>query len=166
MRCATPSPAQDSPEQRRDLLFRGWPTDDRSRRCDRAALYLLDAAGLLEHPAVLEHTGIDFLSAAGRFPWWYATVNWTALRSDPTVADLGGATGRLLRLAISIAAGNPVDPHDVLVTLGPEHAQIVATALARTTGSDAGLAIAASPSRCDDRYEHRSTPTTPGEPTS
>ncbi|MFD6393694.1 hypothetical protein [Nocardia sp. NPDC060259] len=165
MPCATPSPAQDSPEQRRDLLFRGWPTDERSRRCDRAALHLLDAAGLLEHPAMLEHTDIDFLGT-GRGPWWYAKVNWTALRSEPTVADLSGATGRLLRLAVSIADGNQVDPHDVLVNLGPEYAQMVTTALARITGIDADLAIAASPSRCDHRYAHRSTSTTPGEPTS
>ena len=81
---------------------------------------------------MLEHTDIDFLSAAGRFPWWYATVNWTALHSDSTVADLGGDTGRLLRLAVSIAAGNRVDPHDVLVDLGPEYAQMVD--LSVTTG--------------------------------
>ncbi|MGW5918103.1 hypothetical protein ACWFPY_03860 [Nocardia fluminea] len=165
MRCATPSPAHNSPEQRRDLLFRSWPTDDRSRRYDRAALHLLDAAGLLEHPAVLEHTDIDFLNT-GQGPWWYAKVNWAALRNEPTVAVLGGATRRLLCLAVNIAAGNPVDRHDVMVNLGPEHAQMVATALARTTDIGADLAIAASPSRCDHRYAHRSTSTIPGEPTS
>ncbi|MFD4353577.1 hypothetical protein ACFWPX_13530 [Nocardia sp. NPDC058518] len=165
MRCATPSPAQNSPEQRRDLLFRGWPTDDRSHRCERAALHLLDTAGLLEHPAVREHTDIDFLSTGG-WPWWYAKVNWTALRSEPTVADPDGATGRLLRLAVSLATDNLIDPHDVLVNLGPEHAQIVATALARATGVGADLAIAASPSRCDHRFTYRFTSTSPGELTS
>lgn len=150
-RCATPSPASGTPEQRRDLLLRGCPADDLSRRLDRAGIELLDAAGVLEHPAVLANIDSDFLDT-GSGPWWYATVDWSGLRAEPEALRLGGTAGLLLRLAVSIAAGDLVNLRDIVCNLDDYQTRAVEAAVATASGIGDRTEIIHSPSRADRLY--------------
>lgn len=52
-----------------------------------------------------------------------AWVNWRDLGADTDLGPLGGAQDRLLRLAVSIAVGAPVQLRDALQELGDQHAR-------------------------------------------
>lgn len=147
MRCATPSPADETPQQRRDLLMRGC-SPGRRHRFDRAALELLDGTGLIDHLLVQEHTTVELLSTSSG-PWWYTTLEWDALGQDATLADLTGVEGRLLRLAARIGVGATVDSDDAVHELSPAHVGVVTAALDRAAGHGGQIDIPLSPSRAD-----------------
>ncbi|MEV6360533.1 hypothetical protein [Nocardia asteroides] len=160
-RCATPSPANHTPLQRRDLLLRGTPDNGRYLRFDRAALELLDSAGLLDHPLVREHTDLGMVPTR-HGPWWFTTVDWARLSEDPLVTSPSDIDGHLLGLAAGIAAGAPVNLRAALIELGPSHTDAVVAAVSRAAGLGRPITVPFSPSRADSRFTlPDSSPETP-----
>ncbi|MEV0760413.1 hypothetical protein [Nocardia sp. NPDC050435] len=133
------------------------PTDELRRRLDladnryhRAAIGLLDFAGLLDRRDIRAHLDLD--TTGDQAALW---VNWRALGADTGLSAMGGTQLRLLRLAVSIACGIPVDLRESLSGLGHQHARAVLTAVAEAMDIGEDVQITDSPAysarkRADD----------------
>ncbi|WP_280426395.1 hypothetical protein [Nocardia carnea] len=120
------------------------PADDLRRRLDagctlsgnpfhRAAGDLLVFADLVDRAAIRRHIDTETLPDRDNQNVEVAWVDWSALARDlhdDQIGPLHGGQDRLLRLALSIAHGTPVDLLGALSGLGHAHARAVLDAMA------------------------------------
>ncbi|MGF0320751.1 hypothetical protein [Nocardia fluminea] len=95
----------------------------------RAAIGLLDFADLLDRRDIRAHIVTEMATDTNDVDHRVACVNWHDLATDDGLVLHGGAY-RLLRLAVSIAHGTPVNLRDALSGLGDAHARAVLAAVA------------------------------------
>lgn len=130
-------PTTASPGELRDWLAAGCALSD--SHFHRAAIGLLDFADLLDRRDIRRHIEVD--PEHGAAAW----VNWRELAADPDLAPISGGADRLLRLAVSIAHGTPVDLQGALSGLGGEHARAVLAAVAGALGIAEDIQITDAP---------------------
>ncbi|WP_033247437.1 hypothetical protein [Nocardia carnea] len=120
------------------------PTDDLRRRLDagcavsgnpfhRAAIGLLGFADLLDRADIRRRIDIETVPDRNNQDVEAAWVDWSVLARDlhdDQIGPLHGGQDRLLRLALSIAHGTPVDLLGALSGLGHAHARAVLDAMA------------------------------------
>ncbi|MEV4151791.1 hypothetical protein AB0J48_02195 [Nocardia salmonicida] len=103
-------------------------------RHQRAAVELLDSAGLLDRRDLRTHITTRLVTDNDDRHHLIARVDWSALGA----ADLGPldrAQRRLLNLAVSLGGGIPINLRSVVCTeLGDTHAHAVLAAVARALG--------------------------------
>ena len=104
--------------------------------------YTIQAAvHLLTFTELPHHRGFDRLveveevgTTDGRMMPAAFVRDWKRLPKAPTAHYMGSADHRLLALAVSLAAGQPVDLRDKVVGLGSAHARRVVEAFAIAAG--------------------------------
>lgn len=121
-----------STEELRGLLDAGAVL--RGNDFHAAAIGLLDFAGLLDRRDVRAHVQIEAVPDHDGRDVRAAWIDWPALADVEKIGTLGGAQHRLLRLALSIAHGTPIDLRGALSDLGHAHARAVLAAVVRALG--------------------------------
>ncbi|UGT58799.1 hypothetical protein [Nocardia asteroides] len=144
-------PTTASTDQLRDWLLTG--ADLAEGRHQRAAVELLDFADLLGRRDVRTHIDTRVITDDGRARH-IARVDWTALAAAD-LGPLGGAQQRLLKLAISIAGGVPVDLRYVTSgELGAAHARAALAAVVRALGLADDVQISDTPDYLERKRAH------------
>lgn len=137
--------------------LRGWLTAGSQLGDDRfhgAAIDLLDFADLLDRRSVRAHIGTEIATDNYGTDHRIAWVNWRDLGADTDLGPLGGAQDRLLRLAVSIAVGAPVQLRDALQGLGDQHARAILAAVARALDIAEDIDITDTPAYRDRKRAH------------
>ncbi|WP_194829241.1 hypothetical protein [Nocardia sp. XZ_19_231] len=125
-------PITASTAKLREWLITG--ADLAEGRHQRAAVELLDFAGLLDRRGLRAHVTTRLVTDSDDRHHLIARVDWTALAAAD-IGPLGGTQRRLLDLALSLGGGIRVDLR--LVTsaeLGDAHARAVLAAVTRALG--------------------------------
>ncbi|WP_433574172.1 hypothetical protein [Nocardia brasiliensis] len=110
-----------------------------------AAIGLLDFADLLDRTDVRAHLRVQTVPDPTDQPVRAAFADWAALGADTGIGPLYGGADRLLRLALSIAHGIPVDLSGALSGLGHAHARAVLDAMAVALGVGGDVEITDTP---------------------
>lgn len=137
--------------------LRGWlltGADLADGRHQRAAVELLDFADLLGRGGVRAHIHTRVITDDDGRTHHIASINWQGLAAAD-LGPLGGAQRRLLDLAVSIAAGVPVDLRYVTSgELGAAHARAALAAVVRALGLADDVAISDTPAYLERTRAH------------
>ncbi|WP_280184503.1 MULTISPECIES: hypothetical protein [Nocardia] len=121
------------------------------------AIALLDFAGLLDRTDVRDLIEAKTVIGRDDQPVRGAWIDWAALAravDTDAIGPLGSGADRLLRLAVSIAHGRPVDLRGTLPGLGHAHARAVVTAVVRACGLADDVEINDTPAYLARRRAH------------
>ncbi|MGW5918102.1 hypothetical protein ACWFPY_03855 [Nocardia fluminea] len=114
-------------------------------RHQRAAVELLDSAGLLDRRDLRTHITTRLVIDSDDRQHLIARVDWSAL-STADIGPLDRPQRRLLDLAVSLGGGIPVDLRSVVCTeLSDDHAHAVLAAVARSLGLADAVQISDTP---------------------
>lgn len=145
-------PTTATTDQLRDWLLTG--ADLAEGRHQRAAVELIDFVGLLDRHAVRAHIDTRVITDPDGPAHHVARVDWQAL-AGADLGPLGGAQRRLLDLAVSIAAGIPVDLRYVTGgELGAAHARAALAAVVRALGLADDVQISDTPAYLERKRAH------------
>ncbi|MEU4712005.1 hypothetical protein AB0G00_36840 [Nocardia salmonicida] len=146
-------PTTASTDKLREWLITGG--DLAEGRHQRAAVELLDFAGLLDRRDLRVHITTRLVTDSDDRHHLIARVDWTALAAAD-IGPLGGAQRRLLDLALSIGGGIRVDLRSVVCSeLGDAHAhaRAVLAAVARALGLADDVQISDTPAYLERKRE-------------
>lgn len=145
-------PITATTDQLRDWLLTG--ADLAEGRHQRAAVELLDFVGLLDRRAIRAHIDTRVITDPDGRAHHVARVDWQAL-AGADLGPLGGAQQRLLKVAVSIAGGVPVDLRYVTSgELGAAHARAVLAAVVRALGLAEDVQISDTPDYLERKRAH------------
>lgn len=144
-------PTTASTDKLREWLITGG--DLAEGRHQRAAVELLDFAGLLDRRDLRAHITTRLVTDSDDRHHLIARVDWTAL-ADADIGPLGGAQRRLLDLALSLGGGIRVDLRSVVCSeLGDAHARAVLAAVTRALGLANDVQISDTPAYLERKRE-------------
>lgn len=145
-------PTTASTDKLREWLITGG--DLAEGRHQRAAVELLDFAGLLDRRDLRAHITTRLVTDSDDRPHLIARMDWTALAAAD-LGPLGGAQRRLLDLALSLGGGIRVDLRSVVCAeLGDAHARAVLAAVARALGLAEDVEITDTPAYRERKRTH------------
>lgn len=100
-----------------------------------AAIHLITFTELIHMSGFQRHIKIEDVQPFGEESSFRAAfVQWASLLDSREAKYLGGGDSRLLKLAHAFATGTPVDPRDVVGSLGHAHARRITEAMLLATG--------------------------------
>ncbi|MFD6401199.1 hypothetical protein [Nocardia sp. NPDC060249] len=144
-------PITASTDKLREWLITGG--DLAEGRHQRAAVELLDFAGLLDRRGLRDHITTRLVTDSDDRHHLIARVDWTALAAAD-IGPLGGAQRRLLDLALSLGGGIRVDLRSVVCAeLGDAHARAILGAVTRALGLADDVQISDTPAYLERKRE-------------
>jgi hypothetical protein len=127
-----PVPTTHSPDELTQMLVAGAQATGRTNV--QAAIHLLTFTSLPHRHAFPELLDVEDVDGRDGPALAAFVKDWKSLPDSPAADRLGGGDQRLLALAVSLAAGEPVDLSANLSVGGYAHARRVIEAMAIATG--------------------------------